>query len=59
MSLGDFQVTVDSGWRVGKSHGEDSERVFYASKFSKNVLFPTYCTKVENVLLARVCTFVR
>jgi len=31
MSLGDFQVTVDSGWRVGKSHGENSERVFYAS----------------------------
>ena len=35
MSLGDFQVTVDSGWRVGKSHGENSERVFYASKFSE------------------------
>jgi len=31
MSLGDFQVTVDSGWRVGKNHGNDSERVFYAS----------------------------
>ena len=46
MSLGDFQVTVDSGWRVGKNHGNDSERVFYASKFKKKISqLPLYTKK--------------